>query len=162
VPAFTVRRASREELPAVEAVRIAAWQVAYRGVVPEEVLDALAVTEERVAHLQARYDEGAATTWVALDGDEVIGMAVVGPSRDEDREGDPELYALYVLPSHWGSGAGQALWDAGQPFTSLWVLQDNPRARAFYERNGFRATGTKDIEIGVVLPEVRYVAGAHG
>jgi len=162
VPELTVRRGTREDVPAVESVRIRAWQVAYRGVVPDEVLDALAVTDERVAHLQARYDEGLTTTWVAVDGDEVVGMAVVGPCRDDDRAGEQELYALYVLPSHWGAGVGQALWDAASPFTSLWVLRDNPRARAFYGRNGFRPEATKEIDLGVVLPEVRYLAGSRG
>jgi GNAT superfamily N-acetyltransferase len=147
----------------VESVRIQAWQVAYRGLVPDEVLDALAVTDERVAFLEARYDEGLSTTWVAVDGDDVVGMVVAGPSRDEDREGERERYALYVLPSHWGSGAGQELWDAALPFSSVWVLEGNARARAFYARNGFRPEASKDIDLaGVVLPEVRYVAGPGG
>jgi ribosomal protein S18 acetylase RimI-like enzyme len=162
VTAFSVRPATREDVAAVESVRIRAWQVAYRGVVPDDVLDALAVTDERVALLEARYDEGLTSTWVAVDGDDVVGMAVSGPTRDEDRAGERELYALYVLPSHWGSGVGQALWDAAQPFTSLWVLSDNPRARAFYARNGFRPEATKQFDVGVLLPEVRYLAGTGG
>lgn len=156
-----MRAGTREDLAAVESVRIRAWQVAYRGLVPDDVLDTLSVTEERLAHLQARYDEGLSRTWVAVDGDEVVGMAVAGPCRDEDRPGERELYALYVLPSHWGTGAGQALWEAAQPFTSVWVLKDNPRARAFYERNGFRAEATKEIELGALLVEVRYLAAAR-
>jgi GNAT superfamily N-acetyltransferase len=149
-------------MPAVESVRLRTWQVAYRGLVPDEVLDALAVTDERVALLQSRYDEGGSTTWVALDDDEVVGMAVAGPTRDDDRPGEQELYALYVLPSHWGSGAGQALWEQAQPVTSLWVLEGNARARAFYARNGFRPDRTKDVDVGVVLPEVRYLVATDG
>ena len=49
-----------------------------------------------------------------------------------------------MLAEHYGSGAGQALLDAaiGRSAASLWILQDNPRARAFYERNGFRSDGS--------------------
>ena len=162
MPGITVRRATREEMPVVESVRLQTWQAAYRGLVPDDVLDALAVTEERVALLQTRYDEGETATWVALDDDRVVGMAVAGPTRDEDRPGGRELYALYVLPSHWGSGAGQALWEQAQPVTSLWVLEGNARARAFYARNGFRPDRTKEIDVGVVLPEVRYLAASSG
>jgi GNAT superfamily N-acetyltransferase len=154
---LVVRPAAREELRAVEEVRVATWKVAYRGLVPDHVLDDLQVTDERVELLQSRYGRDVRTL-VATEHEQVVGMAAVGPCRDEDREGQQELYALYVLPSHWGGGAGQALWDAAQPFTSLWVLQDNARARAFYGRNGFRPDITQTIELGAVLHEVRYVA----
>jgi GNAT superfamily N-acetyltransferase len=152
-----VRPARREDLRAVEQVRVATWKVAYRGLVPDEVLDALEVSEERVQQLQDRFG-GDVRTWVAAHDGEVVGMAAVGPCRDEDREGEQELYALYVLPEHWGSGAGQALWDAVQPFSSLWVLVDNSRARAFYGRNGFRPDREKTIELGAALREVRYLS----
>lgn len=152
-----IRPARRDELRATEAVRIASWQVAYRGIVPADVLDALRVTPEKVAWLEEQYDGHGCDAVVAVDGDEVVGMAVHGPCRDDDRWGERELYALYVLPSHWGTGAGQGLWDACQPVTSVWVLADNARARRFYERNGFRPESTKEITIGVPLVEVRYL-----
>ena len=152
-----VRPATRADLPAVEAVRIATWQVAYRGIVPDVVLDTLRVDDDRVAALESRYDEGSAATWVAEDGGALVGMAVAGPCRDEDLPGGRELYALYVLPSSWGHGVGQALWDAALPFASLWVLADNARARAFYARNGFRPEATKVVDIGGPLVEVRYL-----
>lgn len=152
-----VRRAARTELRAVHEARLATWQVAYRGVVPDDVLDALTVRPEDLRRFEERFDADDGQVWGAWDDGVVVGMAVVGPCRDEDRYGESELYALYVLPPYWGTGVGQALWDAAQPFTSLWVLADNPRARAFYARNGFRPAGTKQLEIGVPLTEVRYV-----
>lgn len=152
-----IRAARRDELRATEQVRIASWQVAYRGIVPDDVLDALAVTPEKVDWLEQRYDARECASYVAVDDGAVVGMAFVGPSRDEDRWGDRELYALYVLRSHWGSGAGQGLWDACGSFGSVWVLQDNARARAFYARNGFRPETTKEVVFGVPLVEVRYL-----
>ena len=152
-----VRPAGLDDVRLTEEVRVATWKVAYRGVVPDEHLDAMTVTDERVAHLQARYG-GDVRTLLAEDDGRAVGMAVVGPCRDEDRPGERELYALYVLPERWGSGVGQVLWDAALPFTSLWVLADNPRARAFYERNGFRRDG-RTMPVGFVegVDEVRYV-----
>ncbi len=60
-----------------------------------------------------------------------------------------ELYAIYVLPGYWSAGAGRALMAevisrtraAGYPAITLWVLQENHRARRFYERGGFQVTG---------------------
>lgn len=51
---------------------------------------------------------------------------------------------LYVLESAHGTGVGQMLLDAAlrdRP-ASLSVAADNPRAHAFYRRNGFRPDGT--------------------
>ncbi len=44
-------------------------------------------------------------------------------------------------PSWWGTGLAQRLWDAVRPEEpcSLWVLEDNLRAQAFYRRQGFVA-----------------------
>ena len=41
---------------------------------------------------------------------------------------------------------------------SLWVLEDNPRARRFYEREGWRLDGGRRKEefLGVEISEVRY------
>lgn len=152
-----IRPARRDEMHATEEVRVASWQVAYRGLVPDDVLDGLRVTPEKVAWLEQRYDANEAGSLVAVDAGRVVGMAFHGPCRDEDRWGEPELYALYVLPSHRGTGAGRRLLDACRPVTSLWVLADNARARRFYEKNGFRPESTKEITFGVPLLEVRYL-----
>jgi GNAT superfamily N-acetyltransferase len=65
----------------------------------------------------------------------VIGISNIG--RDE-------LYALYVHPERWGEGTGQALLDEAHRLLAatceearLTVLAGNPRARRFYERNGW-------------------------
>ncbi len=152
-----VRPVARHELRAAHEVRIATWKVAYRGVVPDDVLDALTLRLEDLARFESRFDAGEGRVYGAWEDDALVGMAVAGPCRDEDRYGEAELYALYVLPTYWGTGVGQALWEAALPFTSLWVLQDNPRARAFYARNGLRPEATKQLELGVPLTEVRYV-----
>ena len=41
---------------------------------------------------------------------------------------------------------------------TLWVLEENPRARRFYERAGWRTDGERkaDERWGVRAPEVRY------
>ena len=86
----------------------------------------------------------------------------VGPSRELDGEG--ELYAIYVYPEAWGSGAGPQLMREARawlterfPGAILWVLEDNPRARGFYEREGWTADAHRiDVVAGVEVPEVRY------
>ena len=81
--------------------------------------------------------------WVAeIDGAvDRVRLERAAHRRRRRRAGRRQLYAIYVLAEHYGSGAGQALLDAaiGGAAASLWILEDNPRARAFYVRNGVRA-----------------------
>ena len=84
-------------------------------------------------------------------GDRIVGYAGVGPERDP---GAPpktgELYALFVHPDYWGTGAGRALTDAALTDLRnadcgavwLWVLEANTRARRFYL--GYAFTETSD------------------
>ncbi len=48
--------------------------------------------------------------------------------------------------------------ELGYTDVILWVLEDNPRARRFYEAAGWTLDGTRrPIEIfGIEVPEVRY------
>jgi pimeloyl-ACP methyl ester carboxylesterase/GNAT superfamily N-acetyltransferase len=92
-------------------------------------------------------------TWVATEGERVVGMMVVGPG---------DLEQLYVAPDRLGRGIGQALLDHAKRLSpaglALATFQVNARARRFYERNGFVEDGRGDgsgNEEG--QPDLRYV-----
>ena len=101
---------------------------------------------------------------VAESGGNVVGFASHGPSRDEPEIG--ELFTIYVFPEAWGMGAGQALMGEtlarlrshGFDEAVLWVLEDNPRTRHFYELAGWRLDGgvTEQEWLALVVREVRY------
>lgn len=84
---------------------------------------------------------------IAEAGGRPIGFAWAGPGLRAGTEEAPpralQLYAIYLLADHHGSGAAQALLDevldAGPAM--LWVAKENPRAIAFSTRNGFRFDG---------------------
>ena len=158
---MTVRRAKPADARGIAEVHTRTWQTAYRHVFPAEVLDTLDV-EERVRGWLERIEADMAL-WVAETEDGIVGFVAAGPSRTE--EGPGELYAIYVLPEEWGSGAAACLmaafkdWLADEGHTSamLWVLSDNPRARRFYEREGWRADGDRvDTIRGVEVEEALY------
>jgi GNAT superfamily N-acetyltransferase len=63
------------------------------------------------------------------------------------------LHGLYVVPEAWGTGVAVALHDAALaalpdcPEVKLWVLEENRRARHFYEKHGWRQNGeTRVVE----------------
>jgi GNAT superfamily N-acetyltransferase len=82
------------------------------------------------------------------------------------------VYAFYLHPDAWGSGAAAALMarcheyltDTGYTEAVLWVLRDNPRARRFYENVGWSPTGREMMFEGPQtaapllepLPEIEY------
>ena len=57
------------------------------------------------------------------------------------------LHGLYVVPEEWGSGIAGELHDAATAAMvdcaelRLWTLEENHRARRFYERRGWRLNG---------------------
>ncbi len=88
------------------------------------------------------------TVVVAEQDGAVVGWATAGPGRDEHPVRSRELEGIYVLAAAYGSGAGQMLLDTvlGDVPAYLWVADDNPRAQAFYARNGFRRDGATKTE----------------
>lgn len=163
-----IRDARPEDARAVEQVRVDGWRAAYRGLVDDDLLDALVVTGERVADLAAAIAGPGpyAVLLVAEQDGAVVGMARLGPSRDGlDPATTAELRALYVSPAAWSTGVGGRLLDAGfarlpHRLQVLWTLEGNARARAFYERRGFVADGTVHVrDLGGPATEVRYRRG---
>jgi GNAT superfamily N-acetyltransferase len=163
---WTLRRATGADAQAVARMHVAAWQTAYRGIIPDSFLDAMDVAARAARYTFDRMGTGGPATWIAVDGDRVVGMVSISPSRDEDQPELGEVQALYVSPERWRSGAGTQLMaraesllvQAGFREALLWVLRDNARGRAFYEATGWSADGhSKTVEIGGhEVVEVRY------
>jgi GNAT superfamily N-acetyltransferase len=153
-----IRPGTADDAEGVARVQVETWQAAYAHALPSEQLQALSV-EEAVQRHRRRTPR-----LVADGGGEILGFVDVGASRDPGTDG--ELLAIYVHPDHWGTGVGRALIEAGEAELRrlghqngiLWVLDDNPRARRFYELAGWSLDGSaRDIDIfGFDVSEVRY------
>ncbi len=159
-----IRRARPEDAAAIAEVHVRSWQTAYEHLFGAERLETLTV-DRRLPMWHAILGNADVIPLVAESGEDgVVGFTTVGSSRDADADG--ELYAIYVDPKAWGSGAGAslmraavaALRESGYGSAILWVLEDNPRARRFYEREGWSADGgrKRDEFLGFEVDEVRY------
>jgi len=160
--------ASPEDCRAVAQVHVASWQAAYAGILAPEFLAALSVDRREEAWRQV-LSEGRSQLLLGREEASVIGFSSFGASRDAGappRRG--ELWALYVHPDAWSTGAGRRLWQAtqqrllaqGYSSVSLWVLEHNARAIAFYLAAGFaiEAASAKEFELGGTrVREVRMV-----
>ena len=140
-----MRPAVIADADAIAAVHVRAWQETYHHLVPAEKLRALdpVTRSARWRDILSGDDEQA---WVAELDTEVVGWATTA-DRDPTRQPRArELNGIYAYASAHGSGVGQALLDAalGDAPAFLWVAADNPRAQAFYRRNGFEPDGERD------------------
>jgi ribosomal protein S18 acetylase RimI-like enzyme len=181
-----IRPASAADGPPIARIRAETWRAAYDGLIPAKTLAERTSPEavETEAHWRSSHSMDGVLVAEAPDGgdlngdeaDGLVGFAAFGPERDKDYEpglpqedatehGRAELYAIYVVPKHWASGAGRALMDgvltlvaaSGYTDISLWVLEANARARRFYEKAGFRLTGESGVLGGLRgLTQVRY------
>jgi GNAT superfamily N-acetyltransferase len=122
---------------------------------------------KRLAFWKDAIEYGEPLVQVVIDEGRIVGF--VGYDRSRDPKSKPttgEIWALYVLPSHWNQGAGLALWDAtreglieeGCVEVTLWIPLLNTRAIRFCELAGFKRennTAKTAVVGGVKLEEIR-------
>ncbi|GGK88732.1 ribosomal protein S18 acetylase RimI-like enzyme [Curtobacterium luteum] len=146
---ISVRSATLEDAEPIALVHATSWRETYGRFVEDPDTSPWFAVEPRIAMWRTNLTEHAFSTVVALDGDDLVGFGAVRPTPSSPTDEDPvrpeELTMLYVLARAHGSGAGQRLLDAvlGDRPASLWVAEDNPRAQAFYRRNGFATDGAR-------------------
>jgi GNAT superfamily N-acetyltransferase len=137
-----IRKARASEGPALAAVCEAASLAALGHIFPPETYP---YPREAVhARWVAAVRDRRARTLIALDEEEPVGAACVTKGW---------LQGLYVVQKRWGTGLADALHDRAleeahalrSKSCKLWVLEDNARARRFYERRGWRENGESRV-----------------
>jgi ribosomal protein S18 acetylase RimI-like enzyme len=139
-----IRPARPDEAATVAAIKTESWRHAYRGIVPDAVLDAMNPEEVREHWLGVPAASFHSAVLVLEDEAALLGYAMFGPCKDKPVGFSGQLYELYVRPAVLGTGAGHALFAAATDHLRqdshdgfhLWVFEDNRRARRFYERHG--------------------------
>lgn len=151
------------------------WQVAYRGIVPDAILDGFSIAQRTEfwsnALRHARFESARdSRIWVAEARGAVAGFATTRPCPDEDvPPGTGELHSIYLAPESWSRGLGSELLNVavadlrtrGFDPLVLWVIDANERGRRFYERHGWLPDGGRqpiDFD-GVSVDEIRYRLG---
>lgn len=143
---LTVREPQEGDAAQIAQVHVTAWKQAYSGLLPERFWDdqALANRIQLWTDVIADDDHRSCARVAELAG-KIIGIAMAGVPRDDDVDGATELFLMYLLAEHYGSGAADALLHEvlGEESASLWVFAENARAQAFYRKHGFTADGAE-------------------
>ena len=171
-----IRPATADDEPIITQIRRETWLAAYAQIIDPEIIER--VTAPRDGASATPPPDRTSLVAVASPGagiagaDVIVGYASFGPERTVAAvasvgSGTPpgalspaglagetgELYALYVAPAHWSTGAGRALTDAaldglraaGYRRVVLWTLIENARARRFYAKAGFAPDGATNV-----------------
>lgn len=165
---LAVRPAVIADVAGMARVHVDTWSETYRGIMPDELLDAPDLVDRRRQMWTQILAEAAPSKFtcavVESDG-EIVGIAMSGPPETDGSVEDRHLYVLYAYRSMHGTGVGQGLLDAvidPSVTTALWVADPNPRAQAFYVKNVFVADGTVKTDEYDGVREVRMVRQARG
>jgi GNAT superfamily N-acetyltransferase len=154
-----IRPATADDAEKLVHANEAAWNAGMAQVVDKKLGD-LAPFEDRVARAREGIPamQPGTRLWVAEREGRIVGHANVAVDKVLG-----ELSALYVVPEEWGSGVAGALHDKalasmrelGATDATLWVVEENRRARRFYEREGWSADGETKSNM-FDIREVRY------
>lgn len=136
-----IRKALPSDALGIKKVHVAAYQVSYRGYLPDDYLDSKIVDQE-VVEKTAKYLE-TAECYIAEDKQQIIAFAYM-----VDHENNlTEIQALYVDPLFQRKGVGTKLVEyvtnlkkkAGYTKCAVWTLKFGP-SLPFYRKMGFYKT----------------------
>lgn len=158
---YRIRTASPDDVYKIAGVHVNCWRTTYRGIVPDEKLDA--ISYEKSAERWKNYfmvDPSDKTNTILLldHDDETVGFCAGGKVRKTSKriEGyDGEIKAVYILKEHQGMGYGkkfisifEEIFQKNGIFSYIiWVLKDNS-SKEFYKKLGGKLLTTKTYEIG--------------
>ena len=156
------------------------WRAAYRDSIPAGFMSREITGDRWTAVFRKKYEEDIYRGLLLYAGETPLCCATYGPARVDTSAGDTicnfsspdlaswgELVSLYGHPDHWGKGYGSIVLEkvlhrlqaAGYPGCFLYVLQENTRARRFYEKHGFIWDG-RSLEAKLtpitILTDLRY------
>ena len=165
-PAFRVRAGSRHDL-GMMADNLEEGFGTYRSWA-DSGWEPPSRVEMLLGMMQRFTKDGSFCVVAFTDDGEAAGHATARPELDEHelaRPGMARLTHLFVRRRFWGSGAADLLHEhivadmSSRGFDSacLWTPVGQARARAFYERHGWRPTGALDPDNDLRLELLEYV-----
>lgn len=157
-----IRYISDDDLSEISNVYEESWKYAYKNIIPQSYLDSIPK-----GNWVDNINVNGRKNIVITENNIIIGTLSFCKSRWKEYSNYGEIVAIYFLPEYMGRGYGKYLLERGiQELKSmgfenilLWVLEENIRAREFYEKFGFTYSGLhmKDNIGGKQVTELMYL-----
>ncbi len=150
---MNVRNATLEDMKRLGHIMAVSFRSAFADFVTQQTMDACAQEERCAALLERVFSSGNVRFLIGEDS----GMLCWQPAED-----GAEIICVHSLPESWGTGLGHAMMETaleqmGNVKVTLWVFEENRRARRFYEKHGFRWDGNSRVSEFDGAMEVCYV-----
>lgn len=152
-----LREARSEDAEDIARIHVRSWQESYRGILHAEYLISLNLEEKILSRReQLKKPHPTLKTFIAQLEGRTIGFCDAGCSTIRDVSVKGKVHALYLLDAYKGRGIGTRLWAVATAYLKEknlspymnWVLEDNFRARSFYETKGGKLFLKRGIEFG--------------
>jgi RimJ/RimL family protein N-acetyltransferase len=159
--------ANKEDVDTLALINSKSALQGYKGIIPDDYLKDKFSYERLRERLYKELNEGTTTSCIIYKDDIPVGMQTF--ARDDDKERDDseiDIWRIYLLPEYWGQNIGKEFIDwgvkelkrKGYKKVALWVVEENARARKFYEKSGFTHDGEiRIINVGREIKEYRYI-----
>ena len=140
----TFQIAAEADAPILAATRQRVWAATYRGIYPDEMIDAYDL-DFHTARDRKRICDPDNTVWLAMDGADCVGYLYVGPcGYGPYKNFEFCLNSLYFLPAYQDRGLGKQAFVltrtecARRGFHKFFCgcSAHNQKARGFYEHMG--------------------------
>ena len=142
---FAIRRATLDDLESMTGVYIAAWRHGFQQMFTAGVFARDAFASDRATECREVLTNELTDTFVVETDRGLIGFASVHITH-----ACTDLEDIWLHPNSWGTGAAAALVSTieeelrsiGGVRLTAWVPEDSPSGRRFFDKMGWRTTGT--------------------
>lgn len=150
IPVLTIKHASESDIPLIRSLAKQIWPNTYTAILSRKQIDYMMKMMYSVNAIRAQMQKDHQFI-VVYNTNIPVGFAAYG----EAEPGVYKLHKIYVLPSQQGKGTGkfvieQIISDIKPKGATVLRLNVNRynKAKSFYEKLGFVAERTEDIDIG--------------
>lgn len=159
---YTIERVKPGDEAALAYIQTESWKAAFRGILADDVLEQKTKLDRTTAMYRRLLEQNTGKGYLLHVEGKPHCIAWWDAARDADMPGYAELICIHSLPDRWRQGFGSKMMEAvlrdmtvaGYRKVMLWVFEENRRARRFYERHGFTASGK--VQEGLGANEVCY------
>ena len=137
-------------------IQTESWKAAFGDILSAEVLERCTNLDKTIEMYKGLLERKIGNGYLLKVEGKPHAIAWWSATCETDMPGYAELICIHSLPDRWRNGYGSKLMnrvlqdisDAGYAKLTLWVFEENVRARSFYEKHGFVVNGKETKSFG--------------